>query len=291
MRALLIYNPNSGGGGHANRLSLLAQQARQAGHTLEIVTPSTADAAADAARQGVAAGFARICAAGGDGTINTIIGALADSGVPLGIIPMGTVNVMAREFDISLEPERALAVALAGRVRRVDLGTVNGRPFLLMAGLGFDAHVVANAAPHLHDAPFRPLAYITAGLQLLTDHQPSRFRLQLDHVDLTLPAWMLMVSNAPSYAYQLPMAPAARMDDGLLDITVFTEESGLDRLLQIGAVFMGQHTQHPQVSTFRTHALQVTADPPAHLQVDGDAAGFTPATFAVRSGALHVVTP
>jgi diacylglycerol kinase family enzyme len=131
-----------------------------------------------------------------------VIAGLAGSEVPLGIIPLGTVNVLAREFGIPLNPTQALKVALEGSVRRIDLGMANGQPFALMAGLGFDAQVVSAVVPRLKEL-FGPVAYVTAGLRVLTRYKPSRFHFTADGMEFDLPAWLVVVGNASYYAYQL----------------------------------------------------------------------------------------
>lgn len=286
----MVLNPSAGGGDAVEHAEQLQKLVTRAGHTLDITMPGGEAEVEAVVRRGVAAGYERILAAGGDGTLNRMIPALADTGVPLGIVPLGTVNVLAREFGLPLEPERALQVAMHGVERRVDLGVANGRLFALMAGLGFDAQVISEIVPRLKDL-FGPLAYITAGLQVLTRYKSSILKLEGDDFSLELPAWLMVVGNAGYYAYELDMAPDACMDDGLLDVCIFAEKSALDRLTQISALFMGQHTRHPNVRNFRTAGLRISATPPVHVQLDGDTVGMSPVDISVRPRALSVIVP
>jgi len=289
MRVLLIFNPKAG---PTNRcqVDLLSWLTQLAGHTLTVQLPETADDAATVAKRGVDEGYDRILAAGGDGTINRVVSALAETGIPLGIIPIGTVNVLARELNIPLDPVKALQVALGRRSRSLDLGMANGHSFTLMASMGFDAKVVSEIVPRLKEL-FGPLAYVTAGLQTLARYKPSQFYLTFDGKTVRFPAWMLVVGNASYYAYQLTVTPGARMDDGLLDIIVFGEQNALDRLSQIGAVFIGQHVKHPNIRYFQAPALSIAAEPPVHLQLDGDSVGMSPVEISVKHGALRVMVP
>lgn len=289
MRVLLIINPKAG---PANRcqVDLLSWLTQLAGDTLTVQMPETADDATAAARRGVEEGYDRILAAGGDGTINHVVSALAETTIPLGIIPIGTVNVLARELGIPLDPVKALKVALGHRTRCLDLGVANGQYFTLMAGMGFDAKVVSEIVPRLKEL-FGPLAYVTAGLQTLARYKPSQFYLTFDGKTVRFPAWMLVVGNASYYAYQLTVAPGARMDDGLLDIIVFGEQNALDRLSQIGAVFLRQHVKHPNIRYFQASALSVAAEPRVHLQLDGDPVGMSPVEIGIKRGALRVMVP
>ena len=289
MRILLITNP-AAGASNRSQINLLDWVTRFAGHTVTIETPKTPDEALRAVQRCVAEGYDRILTMGGDGTINSIVSALAETEIALGIIPTGTVNVLARELGIPLDPLKALEVALAGRIRRLDLGIANGKCFTLMAGLGFDAKVVSEIVPRWKEL-FGPVAYLTAGLQVLTRYKPSHFTLTLENNTFSLPAWLLVVGNAGYYAYEMCIARDASMDDGMLDVIVFAEQNALDRLLQIGAVFVGRHIDHPNVLYFRTRAITITADPPVTVQLDGDPAGSSPVDISVWPGALSVIVP
>jgi len=289
MRILFIINPRAGAS-NRNKVDLVSWLAQLAGHMLTVEVPKKAEDAVTSALRGVAEGYDRILAAGGDGTINQVVSALAETEIPLGIIPIGTVNVLARELGIPLDPVKALQIALGDRVRRVDLGMANGQYFALMAGMGFDAKVVSEIVPRLKEL-FGPLAYVTAGLQALAGYKPSQFYLTFNGRTTRFPAWLLVVGNAGYYAYQLSVTPSARMDDGLLDIIVFGEQNALDRLAQIGAVFLGQHIKHPNIRYFQAPALSVAAEPAVRLQLDGDIVGSSPVEISVRHGALRVMVP
>ncbi|MHB9134807.1 MAG: diacylglycerol/lipid kinase family protein [Armatimonadota bacterium] len=289
MRILLITNLASG---VSNRLQvdLTSWLAQCAGHTVTVAAPASAAESSETARRGVAEGYDRIIAAGGDGTINCVASALAGTKVPLGILPIGTVNVLARELDIPLNPLDALHVALNGTVSQVDLGMANGRYFTLMAGMGFDATVVEEMVPRFKEI-FGSLAYVTTGMQVLTRFKLSHYLLEINGETIRLPAWLIVVSNASFYAYEFPIAAEARMDDGLLDIIIFGEQTALDRLTQIGAIIVGQHIHHPNVRYLQAPALTISADPPVALQLDGDSAGSSPVEFTVHHRALCVMTP
>ncbi|MHB0939201.1 MAG: diacylglycerol/lipid kinase family protein [Armatimonadota bacterium] len=289
MRVLLIINPKAGSSSR-NQVDILSWLTQLTGHTLTVEVPRDAEDATTIARHGVEAGYDRILAAGGDGTINRVVSALAETDIPLGIIPIGTVNVLARELCIPLDPLKALQIALGNRTRCLDLGVANGQYFTLMAGMGFDAKVVSEIVPRLKEL-FGSLAYVTAGLQTLARHKPSQFYLTFDGKTIRFPAWLLVVGNASYYTYQLSIASGARMDDGLLDIIVFGEQNALDRLTQIGAVVFGQHVKHPNIRYFQAPALSIAAEPRVHVQLDGDSVGKSPVEISVKHGALQVMVP
>lgn len=289
MHILLVMNPKAGAAATA-RVGLPRLAELLDGHTLEVARPPTAADAEAAARRAIAAGCTRVLVGGGDGTVNGILPALLHTEAALGILPVGTVNVLARELHVPLELEPALQTAITGTPKQVDVGQANGKPFVLMAGLGFDARVVADVTPRDKEI-FGPLAYITAGIGALANHRSSRFTLAMDDFTVQVPAWLMIVGNAASYAYELTLSPEARMDDGLLDVCLFAEQTALDRLTQLAATAVGLHTRHPNVILFRTRALRITADPPVAVQLDGDPAGQSPVEIGVLPGALKVMTP
>lgn len=289
MHILLIMNPVAGGAART-RVDLLEWATLLTGHRLEIVTPATLDETDAVVRQGMRDGVECVVAAGGDGTINRVASHLAGTDIPLGIIPVGTVNVLAREFGIPLDATEALNVVLQGQTQRIDLGVANDQPFLLMAGMGFDAKVVSEVVPSIKEL-LGSFAYVTAGLQTLANYKPSVFHLRVDGVDVHLPAWLVIVGNASTYAYQFAMTPDARMDDGVLDVLLFAERTALDRLTQIGAAMFGQHMHHPNVSYLRARHLLVEAEPSVYLQLDGDTAGVSPVDIRVLPGALSLIVP
>lgn len=287
MHALLVMNP-AAGGSTQHRLEQLERAAATLGCALDIAMPESPAAADQIVRDALDGRCDRILVAGGDGTINRVASTLAGTDVPLAIIPTGTVNVLARELRIPLDPVKALKVALTGRTRRIDIGTANDRAFLLMAGLGFDAQVVSQYIPRVKEL-FGSLAYITTGLQVLTRYKPSLFLLEADGNAFSVPAWLIVVGNASYYGYQFAITPRAQLDDGMLDVCLFAEHTSLDRLMQVSAFLAGQHLKHPNVSYFRVRRLKVLADPPVHLQLDGDPVGMSPVDIGIRPAALQIV--
>jgi diacylglycerol kinase (ATP) len=289
MRILLVLNPKAGAAGNA-RVALPQLAALLDGHLMEVARPQSADAAEAVVRRAVADGCTRVLVGGGDGTVNSVLPALLGTDAALGILPVGTVNVLARELRIPLELEPALQTAIAGTPRQIDVAEANGKPFVLMAGLGFDARVVADVDPRDKEI-FGPLAYITAGIGALANHKSSRFTIEMADLCVQVPAWLMIVANAGYYAYELTLTPETRIDDGLLDVCLFAEQSALDRLTQLAATAVGLHPRHPNITIFRTDALRVTADPPVAVQLDGDPAGASPVDIRVLPGALTVMTP
>ena len=290
MKALLLVNPSSGGGRGRRLAPRLRRLLTRPGLELQVAVTASAAEAAGAARGYLASGGNRVIAAGGDGTINSLLPALLDSPAALACIPTGTSNGLARELGLPLSIEEACRLAGEGQPRRIDIGLAGNRCFALMAGIGFDAEVVHRVTGRAKSR-LGPWAYVFKGLEMLARREPSRFELQLADRTHHFGAWMVLVANAATYTYHWKLTPQARLDDGLLDICVFGDLGPLAALGQVVAALAGSHLRRPGVVCLRAHRAHVIADPPVAVQVDGDPAGFTPVQLDLRPRALAVVAP
>ena len=293
MHALLIVNPASGQGKAAREKRKLLDLVSNMPHIHSELTTGPGDAVR-LAEQAAKQGYDLVIAAGGDGTINQVINGLGGADVPLGIIPLGTGNVLAHELGIpSHNIVKALRVIQRRRIRQVDLGTANGTRFLLMAGLGLDAHVIDAVSPKFKDV-FGTMAYAPAAIEQLLKYAPSRLHLTFDNgSEYSATAYGVVVANCGSYAYNFKISPEAVFDDGLLDVMVFeTTPAKKLRLLgqALGAVFQ-QRITDPNVTYFKTSKLRIESDPPVKMQLDGDVCGQGGVEIRVLPKALKLVVP
>ena len=266
---------------------------RAAGLAVSHVPVSRVETAAETLREMIgreAADQVRVVVAGGDGTINAALPALAGTAVPMAILPLGSVNVLARELGVPRNLSAAVAVAAAGRPRQIDLGVVNGRPFALMAGIGFDAAVVHSVSPRIKKV-IGSIAYLERGLRLLADRSASRFRVTTESGEVRADAWLAVIANASRYTYDIRLAPEARIDDGWLDLRLFQRGPVAQTISQVMAVLRGRHLDRPGITHLRARRLRLECDPPVRVQVDGDAMGLTPAEVTILPGALTVLVP
>ncbi len=203
---------------------------------------------------------------------------------------MGSVNVLARELGIPRGLKAAITVAATGAVWRIDLGLANGRPFALMAGLGFDAAVVGSVAADVKNV-LGSFAYVARGLRVLATHSASRLRITADGRTFGAEAWLAVVANASRYTYRWRLARSARIDDGWLDLCLFQSSSAVQTAGQVLAALAGRHASYPGVLHLRARSLHFESDPPVKVQLDGDAVGETPVRVTVAPRALGVVVP
>jgi diacylglycerol kinase (ATP) len=253
-------------------------------------------------RVALRAGAHAVLAYGGDGTVRAVATALIGSGVPLGLLPAGTGNLLARNLDVPFaDLDAALTVALTGIDRAVDVGRVQvdvsgedqhprAETFLVMAGLGFDAEVMASVEHRLKER-VGWWAYVVAGTRKLRGRQ-TRVLLSLDGAEpVRRRLRSVIVGNCGELQGGVRLLPDAKIDDGWLDVLVVAPQGIAGWLAVIGAVLTRSRWGHPVVEHFRCQRVEVTAEKPLHVQLDGDPAGQARVLRAeVEPGALLVRT-
>jgi diacylglycerol kinase (ATP) len=233
------------------------------------------------AQQALDGGAAAVIAFGGDGTARVVAEVLARTGVPMGLLPAGTGNLLARNLGIPPNRlESSLHIALTGRNRTIDVGrvelgaTMNGEPrreaFLVMAGLGFDAEVMAGTDPQLKERLGWP-AYLVAGVGRLRGRR-TPVTLRVDDGPLQQRrVRAVVVGNLGMLQGGIQLMPGALPDDGWLDVVVVSPRFLLGWLSVTGAVITRRG--HATVEHFRCRTIEVRAERPLHAQLDGDPAG------------------
>jgi diacylglycerol kinase (ATP) len=232
-----------------------------------------------------------IVACGGDGTVADVVTALSDSEIPVGVIPGGSTNVIARENRIPLQPDAAARLIFGEhRIARVDVGLSGHHRFLHMAGAGLDSRLFAATNPTLKRRLGWP-AYVPAAIRNLLA-RPVRFTITVDGASVHLRSALVLVANGAGIVRpSLPIYPGLRRDDGLLDVVAFTPVGPI----QIGRTLVRFATRgldrSPYVIRLQGREIALVADPPIPYQLDGDVVGMTPATFTVLPGAARIIVP
>lgn len=293
MKSLLILNPASGQGKAERAKRNLLDLLDSSPHVDVKITTGPNDAT-DFAKQAVIDGYNRVIVAGGDGTINQAINGIAQSKIPLGIIPLGTSNVLAH--DIGLDSHKiyeALAVILAGKTREIDLCRAGSKYFCLMAGFGLDADVINSVSPKSKDI-IGQVAFARPALETIIKCNPSKFTFIFDNeAEYTTDAFGVIVANCGSYANNLKIAPHAVWDDGLLDIIVF-EDAWDTKLKLIGhtleAVFQ-QRITDLGATYFKVRKVRIDAEPSVKMHLDGEVSGESGVDIEVLHKALTLIVP
>jgi YegS/Rv2252/BmrU family lipid kinase len=275
-------------GGHF--VPLCRAGAARDGWTPSFVVTDKAAAGIAAARDAAAGGAGLVVAAGGDGTVRSCAEGLADTGVPLGIVPLGTANLLARTLGIPALPRTALAVALGTREdRRIDLATADGTPFTAMAGMGLDAAVVA-ATRLKHRLGW--IAYAMSGAVHLAD-SPTTFTIRMDDGPaVEREAKCVVVGNSGLLPGGFNLLPQARIDDGLLDVGVLAPHGLVGWARVATRVLTHSQRRDRQLERFQARKVEITARAALPREVDGEViAPGSSLTVAVRPGALTVRVP
>ena len=242
--------------------------ATAAGWDSLVLETSAGDPGTLLARRAVAAGAGLVFAVGGDGTVRACAEALAGTEIPLAIVPRGTANLAARALGIPHRLGAALAAGFGGHERRIDLATADGMTFAAMAGLGVDAAVVA-AAPAWLKSRAGWLAYAVAGAGLA--HGPrASFEISLDGTPLACAARSVVAGNAGLLPGGFVLLPAARLDDGQLDVGILAPASLLDWGRVAHRVLTGSRREGRQLLSYRARHVEIRADRQLPRQVDGE---------------------
>lgn len=293
-----MTNPVAGGGRGLATGARVASLLAAAGHGVVDVTSGSAAQARDRALSAVAGGVDAVVVVGGDGMVHLGAGLCAGTDVPLGIVPAGTGNDVARGLGLpvgNVEAAASVVLAMLGAApRRIDAVRITGGTqsgwFVGVLGAGFDA--VVNERANGWAWPRGRMRYNLAIARELPLFRPLRYRLVIDGIVEDRSAMLVAVANAPSYGGGMRIAPDARFDDGLLDVFVLEPVSTYEFLRIFPTVFRGGHVGHPRVSLRRARCVQVQAlDVAVVGYADGERIGPLPLRCEVVPGALSVLAP
>jgi diacylglycerol kinase (ATP) len=284
-KTLIILNPEAQSG----RARTLWGQLKKIAPGAEIrCTRKPGDAMRWAAKA-VVAGVGCVVAAGGDGTVHEVVNGLRGSNVPLGIIPLGTMNVFAMELGIPVNDlEGAWRVVASGQVRMVDLPLAGSTAFVQLAGAGLDAEVVAATTPEFKKA-LGPLSYVFSLVHVAARQPPELLVAAEDRGEFS--CRFVLVGNGRFYGGPLLLFRDAKLDDGLLDVVLFRNQSHWDIVRYFQAILFGTHTELSDVEYFQTRSLNVSSRVSVPYELDGELAGKLPVEFTVDHGGLPVLAP
>lgn len=291
-RVSVIINPSAGS---VSELDELRDRVRRHLPGAEILFPRFAGEAGLIARDLARAGVESIVAAGGDGTLSEVLNGIAGhlDRVRLGLLPLGTGNDFARSAGISRKLDEALETLRAGRVTEIDVVRVtNDRPRLMInasAG-GFAAKVDDKLIEEDVKSRWGPLAYARAFAGVIGELSHYRTEIILDDTErMETPAYNVVIANGRHVAAGVPIAPRARLDDGLADLVVLPVAS-LPEVAALGAATLaGKHLESEKLIFRRARKIEIRADPPMRFNSDGEMIGFVPVTFEVLPGALRFI--
>jgi diacylglycerol kinase (ATP) len=294
--AILIANPSAGiYAQNTQQLQETLIYLRMQGWQAELYLTQHAGDAKRLAREAVEKGAEMVVAVGGDGTINEIIQELAGSETALGVLPSGTVNVWAREVGIPLENEKAREILVHGQTRRVDLGQINERYFLLMVGIGIDGEIT-HAVENRSLKKLGVLGYLIMATWLSINYNGFRSFIQIGEKIIRSNALQIVIGNTQLYAGTMKYTWLAKCDDGLLDMCIVRKRGRLERLELLINLLLHRQKRSELIRYETSTEIKIRTRQQVAIQVDGDAMGYTakgyPSTsIRVAPAALKVIVP
>jgi diacylglycerol kinase (ATP) len=290
MKTCVVLNPKAGSVRDVDALVKRVRRIRKA----EVCLTSRRGSAVRLTRTALRKGCKLIVAAGGDGTLNEIVNALGEknSGVRVGLIPLGTGNDFARTLGLPTEVEAAIDLLRAGKTRMIDLVRVTSdrvRYFVNVSAGGFSGLVDEKLTPKMKRT-WGPLAYLRGAAAALPELRAYRTTLSLDNKEsLKLSLYNVVIANGRYVAGGRLIAPEASVDDGLLDIVLIQERSAPELALLAAQVALGKHLSSEAIVFRRAAKVTVNSRPGMWFNVDGELVGNQPAVFEVLPRALQFV--
>ena len=286
-RALLVVNPASRRGGRDADVAL-AQFEAAGVECSAIMTRRPGEGAAVASEH--AGGYDAVFTLGGDGTAMEVVGALAGRGTPVGILPGGTGNLIARTLGTPLSVRKAVPALLAGTVIDVDLGRLaDGRRFAFAAGVGIDATMIERTPARLKRR-LGVMAYALTASRAVLNRECFDVRLTVDGVVHEREASAVMVANFGVVMNRLiTLGPHIAHDDGHLDACVFTASSTADALTVMWRLWRGDFRPDPRLLYLPGREIRIETNPPRVAQADGELIGETPLSIVVEPRAARLI--
>jgi diacylglycerol kinase (ATP) len=284
----VVYNPSAGGGRAATAGPAVTRELERRGLNPIVRETEGPGGGTEAARE-LLGSVDAVVAVGGDGTVNEVVNGLAGGDVPLGVVPAGTVNVLALELRLPSDVHRACDVIEAGHTVTMDLGMIAGRRFALMTGAGLDALTIRElnlrAKRLFHEA-----AFVVTGARVLLRHPIPEFRVRADGEEY--PATFAVIGNSRYYGGRFGVTMEADPSDGWFDLLLFQEKTFGQYVRFWMEAPLGLHHRHPGARYLKAKKVDMELIAPSDeiwYQTDGELAGQLPATAQIIEGALKVL--
>jgi len=292
MELLFIINPTAGKGMTVKAIPLIKEYCSKHSLPFRIIETSYAGEATVLAREAVKNNLKGVIAVGGDGTVLETANGLMGSGIPLGILPLGSGNDFARALNIPRgiqSVEKALQILKDGKTSSVDVGLFFDCAFLNVASIGFDAEIVRDL-PKVKRFLKGSAAYVASVFYKFLTYKNKTVTLTIDGQDITTDLFLAAICNGTCYGGGMKVNPNGSPTDGFFDLILIKPVSRYKVPLLLGRFKKGLHLDLPYVSTYRCKEVKVTSNEPLVINADGEAVGETPATFAIRPLSIKVFT-
>lgn len=270
---------------------ILNRKSRRGGELGDRVVAALARAGVEAVEQAEATGdgFDAVIAAGGDGTVIRTVGLAMQRGLPLGIVPLGTFNDLARTLDIPLDVDAAAAAIASGGRRRIDVGKVNGQYFVNEASIGLSTRIARRQTPELKKR-FGVFGILWTVVQVVGRARMFGGEISFDGTTQRFRSVQITIANNAHFGGIVEVDDAS-IDDGALDLFSIEERNPLKLAGILRKAFAHDASASPGFRRCRAAQFIVRTRHPHHVTADGEPAGFTPATFEVLPRAVDILVP
>jgi diacylglycerol kinase (ATP) len=283
-RALMLINPNARRG--SDSLAPVIARLEQGGVDVKVERFETpGEVSPDIERRRDEADLVIVC--GGDGTINSAAKGIMATGLPLGILPMGTANDLARTLHIPDDLLAAADLILSGKTRKIDIGEVNGHPFFNVASMGLGA-TLANSLSREAKRRWGKFGYAFAAAKVMLAARPFTATILTKYGSVAVKSLQIAVGNGRHYGGGTIVEADAAIDDGYLDLYSLEQETVLRLLLLLGSFRQGTHGAWDEVRTDKCVEFDIRTKRPMPINTDGDLVTFTPAHCIIRPSAITV---
>lgn len=297
MRALIIHNPSSGTNNHASSLDAATNCLSGLGWEVSAGETHAHGDATRLARDAAARGIDVVLAMGGDGTLNEVANGVLDTQTALGVLPLGTANVWALEMGLPLDDiVRAAQLQADAAPRAIDVGMARGngfasRAFLLSCGIGLDAAVIRLVEQDRDNKRrFGKLFFLAVGFRQALQYRGHRVRVQVDSITYRRRVLLTLTSNVQLYGAMVRMPPDARIDDGLLDVTLLHGNNAFHTAWHFVRLGAGFFERQPDIEHYRGRFVEIRGENlPVH--VDAEPVGTTPVQIRIKPRALRMLVP
>ncbi len=286
--ALIVANPIAGRGKGEHAATELAEALRNAGVAVELFLTKKRDDARVKVRC-AAPETDLIVGVGGDGTIGEVMAGLISDEIPVGILPMGTSNLLGIDLKLPRDVDSVLEMLLAGRRQRLDLMSVNGHISFLCTGVGFDGAVVRELEK-VRSGPITKFSYLRPGLRSLWNFDAPRLQVEIDGKAQDGEFGLVVACNTIHYAAFFKLARDRKLDDGLVEVYLCRSGSGLSLLTYAIRGLLGR-LPGGSCTMVRAKTLRVTSTEPVPYQVDGDFRGETPVELEITGRQVQLLVP
>lgn len=287
-RFYFIINPISGKGKQDSIIDLIKASSKKFQFEFEAAYTEEPNQATQLTEKAIRKGFDAVISVGGDGTLNEIMKVLIDSGTKLGIIPTGSGNGMARHLNIPLEIEKAIEIIAKYKYKKIDTSVVNGHPFIMMAGVGFDAEI----AWQFSQSDKRGLStYAKLAIGSYRNFQPTKYKIIIDGVIYEREALLISFANGSQYGNNFTISPEAKEDDGLIDVCILSKFPVLKAPVVSLRMLTNSIHESPYLEIIQGKEIQIRQEIDK-LNLDGEAIELNaPLKVKVNPLSLDIIIP